>query len=193
MSEQTDWIHRILDGEGGHRPTAGSEEASLVARYEGVLDELPVCREPAPADLVARVLAELPPAPELTWGDRLRRLWHGGGRWVAPALAGALASLLVVLAVERLDTPQEGVAVTFELHAPDAGRVELVGTFNDWRPGEIVLQGPDASGHWTATVNLPSGRHEYLFLVDGGTLVTDPRATAHRPDGFGQTNALLEL
>lgn len=193
MNEPNDWIHQILDGDSGDRPPSGSAPASVLSRYEEALGELSTCREQAPAELFRRVMADLPPAPDRTLADRLRQFWRAGGRWAAPALGGALATLLVVLAVGNLSPQPTGVSVTFELHAPDAGRVELVGTFNDWRPGEIVLEGPDASGHWTATVNLPRGRHEYLFLVDGGKLVTDPRATAYRPDGFGQSNALLEL
>jgi len=83
--------------------------------------------------------------------------------------------------------------VTFELHAPSANRVELLGSFNEWRRGQIVLAGPDASGYWTAELELPAGRHEYIFLVDGRQLVTDPTAETVRADGFGNRNAVIEV
>ena len=85
-----------------------------------------------------------------------------------------------------------GVLVTFELHAPQAQSVELIGSFNDWARGTIRLSGPDASGHWVVTIPLPSGRYEYQFLVDG-ELVPDPKALLYRPDGFGQKNAVLDI
>ncbi|MHB8766761.1 MAG: isoamylase early set domain-containing protein [Deferrisomatales bacterium] len=192
---ETERLHRILDGEGGERPAPGTAEAARLADYEDALALLAEDVEPAPADLVARVLGALPDTPAPSWAERLRGLWPGGARWVAPALAGALAAAVLAVGVRPwVPGARDGaVAVTFEVHAPGARQVELVGSFNEWRPGQIVLHGPDAAGHWSATVELPAGRHEYLFLVDGRDWVTDPRAAAHRPDGFGRENALLEL
>jgi 1,4-alpha-glucan branching enzyme len=83
--------------------------------------------------------------------------------------------------------------VAFELHAPDARSVELVGSFNGWAVGEFRLDGPDATGHWSITVPLPEGRHEYQFLIDGKRWIADPKATIRRPDGFGRSNAVLEI
>jgi len=192
-----EWIHRLLDGEvpPSQRPAPDTPEGQQWAEYREALDLLAEGTEAAPEDLLGRVLDALPPEPDQTWHDRLWGLWPRGTRWLAPALAGAVAALLVAVGIGRLG-PQpaaDTVAMTFEVHAPGAHEVELVGSFNGWRPGELVLQGPDAAGYWSTTVRLPSGRHEYLFLVDGKTWVTDPRAAAHRPDGFGHSNALIEL
>ncbi|MBE0618919.1 MAG: glycogen-binding domain-containing protein [Proteobacteria bacterium] len=190
-------LHRLLDGEESvtARPAADSALGRQLAAYEEALSLLTEAAEAPPAALVDRVMEAIPDPAERTWGDRLRSLWPRGTRWVAPALAGALASLLLAAGVGRVPDPRpaDGVAVAFEVHAPGAQAVELVGSFNGWRAGEILLQGPDATGHWTTTVRLPEGRHEYLFLVDGKTWITDPRATAYRPDGFGHRNALIEL
>lgn len=193
----TERLHRLLDGDlpAAGRPAPESDLGRRLAAYEEALTLLSEAEGTPPDDLLAGVMAALPETPDRPWGDRLRDLWPRGARWAAPALVGALASLVLVVGVGRLPAPApaEGVAVAFEVHAPGALAVELVGTFNGWRAGEILLQGPDATGHWAATVRLPEGRHEYLFLVDGKTWVTDPRATAHRPDGFGHRNALIEL
>ncbi len=114
-----------------------------------------------------------------------------------PACAGAAAALLVALlyfaAFPSLDRPADTILVEFDLHAPGAERVELVGDFTAWQPGRILLEGPDESGHWTGRVVLPAGRYEYLFLVDGRQWVTDPLAHAHRPDGFGNLNSVINL
>ena len=132
---------------------------------EQVIEQLRRLRSKAPAGFEERVMASLP-AP----GGRVRRrCWPERQQWIAPALAGAAASLMLVFAVSRFQPPPAPAQVSFhfELHAPGADRVELLGTFNNWKAGDIVLKGPDASGHWAATVLLPEGRHEYIFLVDG--------------------------
>lgn len=144
----------------------------------------------APDGFARGVMDALPP-----FRARKRSWWPRGGQWLAPALVGAAAALVLVLTVGRFasNEVEEFVGFRFELHAPSAGRVELLGTFNHWEPGDIVLIGPDASGHWTATVELPEGRHEYIFLVDGAHWVTDPNGTLRRPDGFGRVNTVINF
>jgi 1,4-alpha-glucan branching enzyme len=89
--------------------------------------------------------------------------------------------------------PSDSITVHFALHAPGAQTVELLGDFTGWETGRIRLRGPDGSGHWTADVELPAGRHEYIFLVDDRQWVTDPQADVRRPDGFGRENAVMDL
>lgn len=160
------------------------------------LDGLRPLRQLAPPDFAQRVLAALPAEPDPTLGLRLRRVWpREHGRWILPALAGAAAAMLFTTFLLPPPPPAETPRMTvhFELHAPDASQVELVGTFTDWQVGRIHLAGPDASGHWTVNVNLSAGRHEYSFLVDGQLWMTDPDAEIRRDDGFGHQNAVLEI
>lgn len=146
-------------------------------------ETLALTRVTAPPNLASQVMRRLQTPPQRGWLPPLRQWW-------IPALSGAAVALMMVLAWVRWHRTEALVTVHFELHAPGAQQVELVGSFNQWRPGTIRLSGPDASGHWTATVALPEGRHEYLFLVDGQQWVTDPSATVVRPDGFGHVNAI---
>jgi len=37
------------------------------------------------------------------------------------------------------------------------------------------------------------GVHEYMFIVNGDTWVTDPRADRYVDDGFGNRNAVLAV
>lgn len=83
--------------------------------------------------------------------------------------------------------------VVFQFHAPDAEAVEVLGSFNDWTPGTMVMEGPDAAGYWHTRAEIPSGRHEYVFLMNGRQWVEDPSATIQRPDGFGRVNSVLEM
>lgn len=156
-----------------------------------LIEELERHRTPAPEGFTERVMDSLP-----AWKRRrVARFWPAHGRWIVPALAGAAATLLVVFGLGHFGQSSAPVRVAFhfELHAPGADRVELLGTFNNWKTDDIVLAGPDASGHWTAEVALPEGRHEYIFLVDGERWLADPKAATHRPDGFGRVNTVIKV
>lgn len=160
-------------------------------KHDELIRRLEQHRTKAPEKLADEVMHALP-----AWRPAKRRSWPSR---LVPALAGAAAMLVIMLGLDHLrqdpvpTAASQGVTFHFELHAPGAEHVELLGTFNDWQPGDIVLSGPDASGHWTATVELPEGRHEYMFLVDGKRWITDPKAATLRPDGFGNVNAVIQV
>lgn len=158
---------------------------------EKLIEDLEAHRTSAPEGFADRVMEALPPFRK----RRVPGFWPTSGQWVAPALAGAAATLLAVFGLGLFQKPAATsmVGFHFELHAPGADTVELLGTFNNWKMGDIVLDGPDASGHWTATVELPEGRHEYVFLVDGERWVADPKGVTHRPDGFGRVNTVIKI
>ena len=88
--------------------------------------------------------------------------------------------------------PAEVVQVRFVLVAKGARKVGIAGDFNGWNAEGTVLENVDGQGTFVATVPLGHGAHEYMFLVDGKWM-TDPAAGETRPDGFGQTNAVLRL
>ncbi len=81
------------------------------------------------------------------------------------------------------------VRYTFRIDAGEAREVCLAGDFNHWRVCEAPLRrvGEDV---WSVTLELPPGRYEYMFVVDGRWL-TDPNAVNRVDDGFGHQNALL--
>lgn len=187
-------IHALLDAEPG-AAAATPEEAAALADYRQAISRLEAAaRARAPATLEARIMNSLPPR-RITVREWLGSLVPRRQQWAVPALAGALATLVGMLLLSHLTLRphMQLVRVHFEVHAPDAQRVELLGDFNHWTPGEIRLRGPDASGHWTADVELPEGHYEYLFLVNGKTWVTDPNASTFRPDGFGRENAVVDV
>jgi len=107
----------------------------------------------------------------------------------------SVATLRLAAAAEPAADAAAGtktVMVRFMLGAPGARHVSVAGSFNGWDPNALPLQDPDADGVFEATVRLPPGLHEYMFVVDG-QWVTDPAASERRPDGFGRQNALLRL
>lgn len=50
--------------------------------------------------------------------------------------------------------------------APDAEAVFLAGTFNDWSTDATPLE-KDIDGKWHVDLEIPAGRHEFKFFIDG--------------------------
>jgi thiol-disulfide isomerase/thioredoxin len=55
-----------------------------------------------------------------------------------------------------------------------AKSVYLAGSFNGWKKDGSPMSGPDKDGFYTASLDLPAGRHEYKFFVDGKKWRVDP-------------------
>ena len=76
--------------------------------------------------------------------------------------------------------------MTFRVVAEGAQHVHLVGEFTNWLARPIpMIKGVD--GGWRATVILPMGRHQYLFVVDGN-LREDPDCSERVPNSSGGFN-----
>jgi 1,4-alpha-glucan branching enzyme len=102
------------------------------------------------------------------------------------ALSMAASGCAVVL-------PQDREAVdgwSCSIIAPDARTVTVAGSFNRWDPGNHPLAGPDRSGRWAATLRLPPGRYEYLFVIDGSTWLPDPEVPSV-DNGLGGRNSIV--
>lgn len=106
------------------------------------------------------------------------------GAPVAAAAAGGGASA-AVSGGER--TPL--ARVQFVLVAPQAHRVAVVGDFNDWDPTAAPLAA--TAGVWSGEVDVPFGRHDYAFLLDGAQWVRDPGAPRAPADEFGNGYSVI--
>jgi len=84
------------------------------------------------------------------------------------------------------------VLVRFTFEDRRAHQVFVAGDFNDWNPIPLDHEDGARESMFVATVALPRGVHEYMFLVDGNW-VRDPLVSDSRPDGFGRQNSLLRL
>lgn len=86
----------------------------------------------------------------------------------------------------------------FSCHVPDASAVFLAGTFNDWQKDATPMT-KDAKGNWKAKQELPSGRHEFKFAVDG-SLCCEPGCDGTNgdcpkcvPNEFGTMNRVVNV
>jgi peroxiredoxin len=65
--------------------------------------------------------------------------------------------------------------VVFRYRPTTAAReVYLAGSFNQWKPTEHKMTGPDFDGYYSSTLKLHGGRHEYKFVLDGKVWKSDP-------------------
>jgi AMP-activated protein kinase-like protein len=76
-----------------------------------------------------------------------------------------------------------------ELVKPEAQHVFVAGSFNGWNPAKTPLKRLN-EGKWVGELTGISGRHEYLFVVDGQWL-PDPNAKESVQNPFGGRNSVL--
>ncbi len=80
--------------------------------------------------------------------------------------------------------------VNFELNAPQADKVSVAGSFNNWKTDSFFLKkGKD--GLWKGQFRLKTGRYEYRFLVDGRW--ENKSGVEYASNSFGSTNCVLEV
>ena len=144
------------------------------------------------------------PAPR-AGGDLWARLVRGPAP--APLRVAMAAGLVLVVGVtligrsmiqdmmdpdgaSRGPLPTEAL-VRFELAAPEAGRVTLVGDFNGWDRQATPMRRSRTAGSWTVSLPLERGRHTYGVVVDGVRWVPDPWAPLAPPDGVGGVNSVV--
>ncbi len=76
-----------------------------------------------------------------------------------------------------------------ELVKPEAKSVFVAGSFNGWNPARTPLT-RKSDGRWVGDLTGITGRHEYLFVVDG-QWVPDPNAPESVQNPFGGKNSVL--
>ena len=152
---------------------------------------------PARTSLAQQVLAEIRRPPHeraLRWLVRPRavRISPLGMLAAAASIAGLFVLGRAVLAREA--AAPGAPSVQFVLFAPTAGRVTLVGDFNDWDPAATPLvPSRQRAGLWTVEVPLAPGPHEYAFLLDGSRWMADPAAPVAADGEFGTPNSVLTV
>ncbi|TLN09798.1 hypothetical protein FDZ71_09735 [bacterium] len=169
MARSFERLEFALDAIGDHKAEA---PAFLATRIMARIEEE---REP----LIARILKHFT-APRLIAASLVAIAFFGGVATREMLLKSPLG--------ESLATQK----VVFEFDAPaGAGKVGLVGDFNDWGLKNVPISVANADGKWTFEVKLEPGRYQYAFVVDGKKWLPDPKAASIIPDGFGGKNSLL--
>ncbi|MFH1017358.1 MAG: glycogen-binding domain-containing protein [Pseudomonadota bacterium] len=149
----------------------------------------------------ARELPALEPGPEFLGSlslrlardaqkeqTRTRRFGYPAFGLVSAAAAACIAVVLWMKPGDRADSP---VTTTFQVDAPNAGSVELVGDFNLWTAGKTRMVREANASVWKASVQLPPGRHYFQYVVDGKR-IPDPSLPSV-DDDFGGEDSYVDV
>ncbi len=79
--------------------------------------------------------------------------------------------------------------VDFSYRAPQAKKVCLSGTFNNWDPDSLPMR-KEKDGTWKIRIKLASGSYEYKYVVDGAW-VQDAPCSRLVPNTFGTSNCVI--
>ena len=142
---------------------------------------------------------------KLPWWTRLAR-WAGSQKSItftplqAASALGVLcaicaAAILFGLGAVEPDRYQarirDEVPVVLTFKTGEAQSVSVIGSFNNWHAQGYEMKKATDQTSWSLVLNLPAGRYEYAFVVDGGKIVPDPGADFYQDDGFGSRNAVM--
>lgn len=174
------------------RPVRGFGETADGAAVVPLRASRPLWRSPAGALLAAASIAGIialvraigvdGPIADVPGQPTARR---GGDRTQIEVVAPAAGRSTATIGGESRRTAK----VQFVLVAPNARNVVVVGDFNDWNPAAAPLR--SASGVWSGEVDVPFGRHDYAFVVDGERWVRDPSAPQAPADEFGNGYSVI--
>jgi hypothetical protein len=155
-------------------------------------------------DLVAAIRADRtiesrPLAPAWWRTPRTIRLSPLAGLAMAASLAAVVSLGTLGLSRSRSHAPAARLAMVHDtvnvvrfVFVGEAKTVSLVGDFNAWGARPVSLERTGSDGTWTASVPLPSGRHEYAFIVDGRRWVADPFAPS-TSDEFNTSSSIITV
>lgn len=112
-------------------------------------------------------------------------------RLILPTMDGAEAGASDAIATPLAPRWIDG-KVRFRHHAPGAAKVAVVGGWNAWNQGHSPMTGPDPSGIWETTIEVPIGVWRYAIVVDGDW-VKPLDSARYEDDGFGGTVGILQV
>ncbi len=134
-----------------------------------------VVRCNATFDNSADNLANPDPKSAVMWGDQTWQEMMVGSLAVSLAEQDLSAGLPKM---KRLDDGQYEVAFTYKPQGK-VDAVYLAGSFNDWQPTGLAMDGPDADGRYVSKLTLKPGVYEYKFVLDGKEWRSDPGNPVH--------------
>lgn len=86
-------------------------------------------------------------------------------------------------------TPRE---ILFNLEAPQAKEIYIVGDFNNWKPTEENRLSRLEGGKWQKKIGLNPGRYKYKFVVDG-EWIADTANNEREQNSFGTFDSVINL
>jgi hypothetical protein len=153
-------------------------DAAVKDETIGILQQEKLIRDRV-VDRIPEAKVNLRPALDL-------RFWKPAAAFVS----GLAAALLIVFFLQT-EPKMATLPYRFVIYQPDAGQVELTGSFTGWNT--IPMKKMGASGYWEATVDLFPGEHQYSYILEDGRRIPDPTILTREKDDFGGENSILDI
>jgi peroxiredoxin len=121
-------------------------------------------------DNSAENLVNPDPTKTVKWGDQT---WQ---EMMIGTFSIALADQDLARGMPRIEAlGDDEYEVTFSYRPTEkVEAVYLAGTFNDWKPAGLRMEGPDENGSYTIRQKLAAGVYEYKYVLDGKRWRFDP-------------------
>jgi 1,4-alpha-glucan branching enzyme len=98
------------------------------------------------------------------------------------------ANSIIIVGNPKTSPIIDGRNVTFIIYNTQAQRIEVAGTFNEWKMLQM-FRNPNDAGMWGVRYeNLAPGRYDYKYIVDG-EWIPDPENYTAVDDGSGHWNS----
>jgi hypothetical protein len=111
--------------------------------------------------------------------------------FMAFASAGAMAVIIALLMFPIHKDSVSSMPHRFIIYRPDVSKVEISGSFIDWKVLPLTRIG--SSGYWQIELDVPKGEHRYTYIVGGEERVADPTILTREQDDFGGENSILTV
>lgn len=197
-------VRSLVEDDFSRCSTVDKENMEELVGIAQMLKQMP--DQDPPHDLVSKVLRSVEPKKNSLWTRlyqwlRMPRSIRIVPMKLIPAGAVVSAALLFALQIlprnEMIQHPKGEdpgkVTVAFNFVHPEAKSVSLIGSFNKWSPKgyQMKPRGEEKVWVWVIELNLPPGRYQYAYLVDGKVTTPDPKSPFSENDGFGNKNSVI--
>ena len=108
-----------------------------------------------------------------------------------PEISGSQSESVSIMTEEPIKKPF-GIEFIFNIEAPEARDVYIVGDFNSWKPSKECRLSRLENGRWEKVLGLDHGRYKYKFIVDGEWVV-DSINKEREQNQHGTFDSILSL
>ena len=119
----------------------------------------------------------------------LSRLFRPAGIFASGVMATAAMAVIIMLFYTPSPMIPEASSRKFVIYKPEAGNMEIAGTFTGWEV--LPMNRLGSSGYWDITVDLSAGEHRFTYIVDTLQRISDPTILTKEYDDFGGENSIL--
>jgi hypothetical protein len=104
--------------------------------------------------------------------------------------SGLAAAMIIFFYIQPPKEPLS-TAHRFVIYQPGVEKVEITGSFTDWRT--LPMNRAGTGDYWEITIDVPVGEHRFSYILEGDQRLADPTILIREKDDFGGENSILEV